>query len=197
MAQRFIDLVSFEVSATEAFKKSFTDDIWTIDYWPGGKRLFAKILLKANGVFDSKWDVRFTANGCGVRNNGILYYDPAYFSGPYFEPTQRAVLANRKSYVYLYHEIVHWLHYLEGTFQTTPQEELRTVGLYDTANEEFSENKFRKEVGLPRRPCYYWIRTPQNSSGYEYEKQKRLSRKLPDASLLGPQSPECSFNFAP
>jgi hypothetical protein len=195
MEKRFIDLVNFRFSDPQSFKEAVTKDVWTIHYWKSGRELLTGLTAKARGaILDSKLDVVYAPGACAFRSDGKFYYDPDYLiRTPYFEPTQRVVIDSKKMYVYIFHELVHYFHYLEHSFKATLQEELRTVGLYETANEQFSENKFRRELNLPRRPCYCWQRNARNAFDYDAELQKRRLLKLPDQALVGPQSPECRF----
>ncbi len=196
MALRFVDLLRHENTATESFKSTVENQIWTINYWPTGKALLDEITKRATGrVYDTTLDVRYTRNVCAFRDDGVLYYDPSYLtsSSSLFEPTQPTVIASHKTYVYVFHELVHFYHYMLGGFKADAQEEFRTVGLYQYALEKFSENGLRKEAHLPRRPCYYWRNRPDNASQYQMERMERQNRGLPDQSLIQPGSKECQF----
>lgn len=74
-------------------------------------------------------------------------------------------MSTRPSYIGLGHELIHGLHILEGFFTpcdimginpfsnvAEPFEEMFTIGI--TGDEEFTENKLRKENGLPERATF-------------------------------------------
>ena len=161
MAKTIMDFLEFESSATPEFKSTVTKEIWTINFWSTGQQLLNAIMDKARGkIFDTKLTFRSLPNACGYRDDGTLWYDPSYFKRTIFEPTQATVVASNKTYVYLFHELVHYYHDLAGTYDKdaqggTPEEEFRTVGIYQNAFEPLSENGLRKEAMLPRRPVSY------------------------------------------
>ena len=85
-----------------------------------------------------------------------------------------------------------------GTYEkdaqgATPEEEFRTVGIYQNAFEPLSENGLRKEAMLPRRPCYFCQLRPDNARGYNREKEMRRSKQLPEQWQIQAGSEE--FNF--
>lgn len=77
----------------------------------------------------------------------------------------------RPPFIGLAHELIHAYHDVHGAgyrgYRGTlgqdsgkAEEEMRTVGLQSYADEDFTENKIRKEHGLPARPSY---------SGYTFD----------------------------
>lgn len=203
----FLKFFTFSSKNRVDFDQRFVKTLWTIYYWPLGKQLLNAISQKASGLLtDQKCDVIFhpgAANykeflnfGCSFMESGKLYLDFSYFQGPEkFEPSQNYVIQCKKTYAYVFHELLHFYHDLLGEFQSKGNldEEFRTVGLYQYQHEKFSENSFRKQLNLPRRPCYVWKKTQKNLAMYQMEKKLRAIRKLPEQSTLTSSSPECRF----
>lgn len=108
----------------------------------------------------------------GAAADTEVWYDPdkTSLSGPPGSPYNDAEWAkegNRPPEVGLYHELVHSDDMQHGKLDSgdgdnlgpmagTPidKSELRAAGLPPYENEEYSENKFRKEKGLPERTFY-------------------------------------------
>lgn len=198
MTKRFLDIIEFKLGSSDAYKKKVIELLWTINYWPLGRRLLVELTRIATsklftptltfyehgGAHDYK---EFHGGGCLPNEYGRIYLDLKYcLRTPYeIDPTQGYVVQCNKTYVYLFHELVHYYHDLLGQFKRAGDfdEEIRTVGLYQYASEAFSENAFRKQVMLPRRPCYIW--GPRKSPLlYEQEKRKRVELGLKEQSTL-------------
>ena len=132
---------------------------------------------------------------CNFKSDGKLYYNSSYLQKlPSFDPTQPTVIAAKKTYVYLFHELVHFLHRASfgwSGYHADAVEEFRTVGLYNFKSEALCENALRREAGLPRRPCYSWVKT--DTDMYSAERAMRNGLKLPQQNTVGPSSPECKF----
>ena len=189
MAKNLVDFIDFNYSESKDFVDAVTKEIWTINYWQTGKKLAAALEQAGAGK------VRFRYfSQCAFKDDGSLWYDSAYLlRTPHFEPTQPTVINFHKTYVYLFHELVHFLHYTQKGFlkyKSDIAEEFTTVGLYDYEFEALSENALRRETGLPRRPCYTW---QIKSAMYEQERAKRAQSKMPEQNTVGPGSPECRF----
>ena len=197
MAKRFLDVINLDHrDNTKEFRKQVEEQLWTIHYWKVGQRLLDAITEKATGrIWDTKLLVRYFKDCSDYRDDEVFFYDPRYyFQRPYrIDPTQERVVSHRKTYVYLFHELVHFYHDLLGKFTATLDEEYRTVGLYEYSREAFSENALRKELLLPRRPCYCWQLRPDNMVRYQAEKAKRQRMGLPDQSQLTVFSKECTW----
>jgi hypothetical protein len=190
MAKSLVDYVDFLYKESQIFKDAVTAQIWTLNYWATGKKL-VDALNKTNA---GKILIESLTGACDFKDDGKIYFDTGFaVIRPYFEPTQPTVLAYQKPYVYLFHELVHFLHNEEGSFKADMNEEYRSVGLYEFENEPISENSLRKEAGLPRRPCYTWEPNGKNVKKYELEKNMRTLRRLPEQNKVGPSSPECKF----
>ncbi|HEV2492958.1 MAG TPA: M91 family zinc metallopeptidase [Terriglobia bacterium] len=58
-------------------------------------------------------------------------------------------------FIVLAHELIHAYHALYGTRKDGPAEELWTTGIQGYEDEEITENKIRKEAGIPERAEYY------------------------------------------
>jgi Effector protein len=189
MAKNLIGFIDFELSESKDFVDSVTKEIWTINYWETGKKLAVALTLANAG----KVRIRQFSQ-CAFKNDGTLWYDSAFLQGrPYFEPTQPTVVSSHKTYVYLFHELVHFLHSeQQGIFnyKSNIAEEFTAVGLYNSKFEVISENALRREAGLPRRPCYTW---ETKSVLYEQERLMRVQLKMPEQNTVGPSSPECKF----
>ncbi len=204
MAKQFLDIIEFKYNTSEAYKRKVVELLWTIHYWPLGRQLLEELTRRATSKlftpklviedFQGAHDYKeFQGRGC-LPDDARLYFDMNYcLRRPYeIDPTQEYVVQCKKTYVYLFHELVHYYHDLLGQFKAGGHfgEEIRTVGLYEYTNEMFSENAFRKQVQLDRRPCYLWV-SRLNPSLYQQEKQKRAVLGLPEQSTLTRQSPEC------
>jgi hypothetical protein len=200
MAKSFVDILTFKYDATADFKTKVTETLWTINYWRGGKALLDDITKKATGrLHDSRLWIEFVPNNCLTRDDGKIWYDPLIGTGSQFlEPTNGILKAQNKLYVYLFHELIHFLHYLDGSYDggdnaAGDNEEWRTTGLYEFQNAAVCENSFRRELGLPRRPCYCFTNNATSVLQYEREKIKRRSLNLPEQRSLVPSSKECQF----
>lgn len=92
-------------------------------------------------------------------NRPIIKYDPSYALTHDFEPTTLRVRHRGMTWIYLFHELVHCLNISESYSSPidSPEDEFRTTGLYRYATERISENSFRRQAGLPRRPVYNWV----------------------------------------
>lgn len=186
---------------SEEYKKEVLKRLWTIQYFSLGQQLIEAIVKEAKGtVYDTQLMI-YNHHGAsdykvyyrGFPDNAKLYFDLGYYERkPYFEPTQKYVIECGKTYVYLFHELLHFYHNLKHIFNADMQEEYRTVGLYEYMNEYFSENAFRKAIYLPRRPCYAWN---SGSAKYSAEKQKRALLKLQEQSVLTSSSDECRHDW--
>lgn len=136
-------------------------------------------------------------SGCSIEFNGnqntcstTSYFRPLgvnrpnvtlslnYFSIRNPDPTTERVRQRGMIWVYLFHELVHCLHVVDSYMSPlgSPIDEFRTTGLYQYANERISENAFRREAGLPRRPAYNWV---DPSDTLDAEKQVRAAGGLP------------------
>lgn len=208
------DFVRFKHSESEEYKRKVIELLWSIHYWPLGRELLEKLSRIATSRFRTPklyienfpphHDYRgFQARGYLPDDDALLYFDlNRCLRKPYdIDPTQEYVVQCNKTYVYLFHELVHYYHDLLGRFKAGGDldEEYRTVGLYEYTNEGYSENAFRKQVQLDRRPCYIWNwqRSPPEPRLYplyEQEKQKRAALGLPEQTTLKRQSPECRFD---
>lgn len=189
MANNLIDFIDFKLFESKDFIDKVSKEIWTINYWQTGKKLVAALTEAGAGKVMMK-----PFFNCAFRNDGSLWYDSAYLlRKPHFEPTQPTVIASHKTYVYLFHELVHFLHYQQKgmlTYKSDMDEEYATVGLYNSEFESISENALRREVALPRRPCYTW---ETKSALWEQERMLRVQRRMPAQNTVGPSSPECRF----
>ena len=209
MAKQFLDIIQFKYKTSEAYKKRVIEILWTIHHWQLGRQLLEELTRRATsklftprlmiedfpGAHDYK---EFQGRGY-LPDDPRLYYDLNYCQRRPCEidPTEEYVVQCNKTYVYLFHELVHYYHDLLGQFKARGgfDEEIRTVGLYEYTNEQFSENAFRRQVALDRRPCYLWV-SRLNPSLYRQEKQKRATLGLPEQSTLTRRSPECNINFS-
>lgn len=187
---------------SEEYKTGVLQRLWTIQWWPLGQKLIEAIVKEAKGTIYNTQLLIYNHHGAsdykeyyrGLPDNGKLYFDLGYYERqPYFDPTQKSVIECGKTYVYLFHELLHFYHNLKHIFNADLQEEYRTVGLYEYMNEPFfSENAFRKAIQLPRRPCYTWNRS---SVKYDAEKKKRALLKLQEQSVLTSSSDECKHDW--
>ena len=196
MAKSFLDIIDLTSGGNRAdFRATVEAQLWTIHFWKTGKALLDEITRKASGaLWDTKLRIRYLDGACAYREDEVLYYDPKYcLREPHFEPTQKLVIASNKTYIYLFHELIHFYHDVSGTFRANLEEELLTVGLYDKSHEPLSENALRKDAMLPRRPCYCWQRRADSVTDYERERKIREGKGLPDQSLLTASSNECKF----
>lgn len=144
------------------FVKTVRDNLNMINRYDLGKRLFAAI-KKENETIDIKYvEKSFNADDSGFplgSNFAFIKCDPQYIFSKDFEPTWKIVTSRKKAFVYYFHEIIHCLHVVSSYFAPSWDaiEEFKTVGLYNYDGAVFTENAFRKILGLPRRPVYTWI----------------------------------------
>lgn len=198
---RFTDVLTFAQGESEEFKRTVTELLWTIHYWPLGEELLGEIAERASRFLAPK--LRFV--GVYQAFNYDHYtqdfkIDPRYCleKENQIDPTQEYVIQCNKTHVYLFHELVHFYHVLGSSYTGDFYEEIRTTGLYHHADERYSENAFRQQVHLDRRPCYAWkpvTRHGRVSKYYPLEKQLRATLGLPDQEPLTRKSPECAFSF--
>jgi hypothetical protein len=106
------------------------------------------------------------------------------------EPTYDRLASANALPVYFYHELVHAYRSGKGEYETATagetvagiiklEEEYPTTGLFEYADYPFSENAFRKQLRLPRRPCY----PTENAANLEEEKRRRYFLMLPRPGL--------------
>lgn len=147
-----MDLGSLKLTKTVS-----TRELRPIDESDVGKRLLVDITDK---VKERGMHLRFmySKNKCEYQGflipalpiNRTISFDPNY-SPEEFEPTTKLIVGFKNTYVYLFHELVHFYHDLcrEYTVPVTLVEELRTTGLYMYKAETYSENALRQEKRFP------------------------------------------------
>jgi hypothetical protein len=62
--------------------------------------------------------------------------------------------------VYYFHELLHCYYMISGQGGKfgSPENEFRVTGLFEYEQDLlFTENAFRYEIDLPRRPVYSWV----------------------------------------
>jgi len=101
-------------------------------------------------------------NGEGVK--GIVDFNPKQAVHVDSNGVSQRIHDEELSYMSLGHELIHALHFMRGNHigDSRPdvngninyQEELRVVGLGQYANNDITENKMRRESGLPQRLQY-------------------------------------------
>jgi uncharacterized Zn-binding protein involved in type VI secretion len=103
------------------------------------------------------------ANGTGTGTNSQVWYDPDEngISDPPYNTQDWASEENFPSDVTLFHEMVHCDDVMNGELddrtpagQAASNMEHRAVGLPPYENEEYSENAYREDRGLPDRTFY-------------------------------------------
>lgn len=94
-----------------------------------------------------------------------------------FEPTIDAVRRANKTFIYLFHELCHCYHVFCGNANLgSPVAEWKVTGLFEYENSLlFTENAFRFDLNLPRRPVY----ALKNPKFVAVETAKRKSFGLP------------------
>lgn len=163
------------------FVRTVRDNLNAINGFPLGQKLFAAITKE--GI---TCKIEYLQNTFNVKDyfrhpfgssSATIFCDPHYLLTKNFEPTIKTVRQKRKTFIYYYHEIIHCLHVVSNYWAPAwdAEEEFRTVGLYSHEGGRFTENAFRKILGLPRRPVYTWI----GSKTRIPEMQKRRLYGLP------------------
>jgi hypothetical protein len=199
MRKSIIDFVEFDARVKSDFKDTVIAQIWKCNFWSTGQSMFSEIVQKAGGLWDTKVRIVYEPGSCAFDGAGIsrgarLKYDPDYaVKYPIFEPTQNMVRLQQKTYIYLFHELIHFYHYVTDSYVSDYDEEFRATGLYRFEKERYSENAIRKDASLPRRPCYAWQRNAKNQFDYDQEQSIRKAMNLPSQMLLDPRGSECMF----
>jgi hypothetical protein len=172
------------------------------------------VLLNAIASNGKRWRIHFERGKYEIRDLE-LYWDPNYVVT---EPTYQKVMEAGAAYVYLFHELLHFHRIQLGIYKSVytgsqdPREEYPVTGLYETKNDAFpkvetnepgidsiNENAFRRELRLPRRPCYFFTMT--NPDLYRAEAFVRSGFLQSNGKFLDPQgyltynSEECRFPY--
>ena len=110
---------------SEEYKTGVLQRLWTIQWWPLGQKLIEAIVKEAKGTIYNTQLLIYNHHGAsdykeyyrGLPDNGKLYFDLGYYERqPYFDPTQKSVIECGKTYVYLFHELLHFYHNLKHIF---------------------------------------------------------------------------------
>lgn len=168
------------------FVKSVRENLNAINSFPLGQKLFARI-KKAGITCTIKYRQDWFNTRDYVRhpfgpNTATFFCDPNYVFEKDFEPTIHTVRQKKSTFIYYFHEILHCLHVVQNYFAPTwnAEEEFKTVGLFNYDGSQFTENGFRKLLGLPRRPVYNWIGFIDQKKLKEEMVQRRRHRLPPD-----------------
>jgi hypothetical protein len=138
----------------------------------------------------------FYPKGSGAR----IFYNPDFLDHKEpFDPTQGTVSKKKMSFIYLYHELLHALRWETGQFikaqgnmfAISLPEDYTVVGLYEYVGYQLSENSYRQQLGLPRRP-YYIFNKIKHPDEFEQEVKRRMFLCLPDPPKI--RSEETTFN---
>ena len=189
---------SFRASGYDVneLKRQFVKHLWTIHFWTTGRNLIEAIINRTGFAVGATLTVEYIARGCDYKSDETLFWDPDFVKTRFNvvqEPTQATVLAQHKEYVYVFHELLHYYHDLcDWWFQGSATEEFKTVGIYEYSNEALSENALRREMGLPRRPCYYY-----NNPNEEETSRRQKEGLITDTKKILPADKECSFTYSP
>ncbi len=182
-----------------------------IYHQPRGRYLLDEILRLARprgceNWFWTKCYIRYLGDGCDTDRTGAtlasprITFDPVYITDEReFEPTKSRVVKAGKEHVYLFHECLHVYHILNGTYKGTawsvkPEEDFCTVGLYGYEDAVLTENAFRYDLKLPRRPCYFW---KPGTAQYALETEIRRRLRLPPQRQYQRGGEEERFKKAP
>jgi hypothetical protein len=208
-ADSIMEIMRFKVAAAyssiteKVLKEEFRKRIERICETKCGQELAAQMTKSRLGRYNSLTVVYFP-KASEYKEGDDLYWDPKMINTRgEFEPTISAIRSSGKDFVYLYHELVHYVHYHWGEYKHPPKrlkndseefdgeacEEFRTVGIYEYDGENPSENALRKELKLPRRPCYYY------SQFNSIEDRRRQNRKLKPVKQITLADKECSFDY--
>ena len=73
-------------------------------------------------MFQTGLHIQYGFKYCEYNGVGILIFDPDFRSHGRtgFDPTEDTVFRAQKDYIYLFDELVHYYHHLEGTYQREP-----------------------------------------------------------------------------
>jgi len=198
------------IGPDDEYVKTTIAALGNINFWPWGKNLFeAMCEKKLKGVF---LNIEFEANKfqfeLAYASTDRIALDWRYVSKvadrpqDLLEPTQKEVAKCNKLYVYLAHELLHALHVIQGTYKqsapgmASPPEEFATTGLFEHNDDPFTENRFRLDMGLSRRPLYFY-KVPGFGGGPEWhvENEKRKDYGLPPLPNIEPRETQHTFKY--
>ena len=140
----------FDIRGDCNFVRAVRADLNSINATSLGNRLLSWVTANRSGLFTPRLPI-IPLSAAGYLPTKIYYTTPYVLRDRCASGSWR----NVPSYVYLFHEVVHfWLDEHKG-YGSHPQRECMATGLgsYFTSL-NYNENKFRCELGLPIRPCY-------------------------------------------
>jgi len=112
-----------EVAAAGTFTHKVVVHLCKIGQCSVGKALFNELNQLQRSLFGRKYVKIKPVAGAAADKSGLIWYDPELVekSDRYnpFEPTMVDVAQKKMGYVYLFHELVHYYHDLQGHFSVS------------------------------------------------------------------------------